>query len=48
MSPRLPMKNRVIRVPDALWDAAVAEADANDETVSEVIRRALEGYVKAK
>lgn len=36
---------RTIRVPDELWDAAKSKAEAQDETVSDVIRRALERYV---
>jgi predicted DNA binding CopG/RHH family protein len=39
-------KNRVVRVPDHLWDAARAKADEHGETVADVIRRALERYVK--
>ena len=39
-------KNRVIRVPDTLWDAAKATAAANDTTISDVIRDALKAYVE--
>jgi len=42
------MSRRAVRVPDALWKAAQAKADENDEYLSEVIRRALESYVKDK
>jgi hypothetical protein len=38
---------RAVRVPDALWDAAKAVAAINDESLSEVIRNALRGYVEA-
>lgn len=37
---------RAIRIPDDLWEAALAKAEANGETVSDVVRRALERYVK--
>ena len=37
---------RAIRIPDDLWQAALAKAEANGETVSDVVRRALERYVK--
>jgi hypothetical protein len=43
---RQPMKNRVLRVPDDVWDAACRAADANDEYLSEAIRRFLERYGK--
>jgi negative regulator of replication initiation len=36
---------RAVRVPDDLWDAALAATAANGETVSDVIRRALAQYV---
>ncbi len=39
---------RSIRVPDELWDAAVAKAEERGETVSDVLRKALERYVKRK
>ena len=35
---------RSVRVPQPLWDAAKACADANDETVTDVIVAALEAY----
>lgn len=41
-----PMVPRQIRVPDKLWKDAMAAADTNDETISDVIRRALAEYVK--
>jgi hypothetical protein len=37
---------RAIRIPDDLWAAALAKAKERDETVSDVVRRALERYVK--
>lgn len=41
-----PMVARQVRVPEKLWDDAKSTADDNDETISEVIRRALVLYVK--
>lgn len=37
-----------IRVPDELWAAAKAKATERGESVSDIVRRALERYVKAK
>lgn len=37
-------RNRVVRVSDELWEAAQGVAKDNDETISEVIRRALAAY----
>ena len=37
---------RAIRIPDELWHAALEKAEANGETVSDIVRRALEKYVK--
>ena len=45
-SMKLPMSNRVIRVPDRLWQAAKARADQRGETVSEAVRKFLERYVR--
>lgn len=42
--PKTPRKS--FRVSDDLWAAALVEADANGESVSDVLRRALERYVK--
>jgi len=42
------MPSRNIRVPDVLWAAAKAKADEQGDNLSEVIRRALERYVRAK
>ena len=43
-APKTPSRN--VRVPDHLWDAAMSKALDRDESLSEVIRRALEEYVK--
>lgn len=40
------MKSRVIRVPDALWEAAMRRADERGETVSEAVRKFLERYTR--
>ena len=45
---RHPMPLRSVRVPDAVWQAAQAKADEREENLSEVIRKALERYAKAK
>ena len=45
---REPRKARAVRVEDELWDAAKDKADERGETLSEVIRAALERYVKRK
>ena len=44
-APRTPLRN--VRVSDELWQAAQAQAAENGETVSDVVRRALERYVNA-
>lgn len=36
---------RNVRVPDEVWQAAKERAEENGETVSDVVRRALEEYV---
>lgn len=38
---------RAVRIEDALWQAAQAKAAERGETVSDVIRRALQRYVKS-
>jgi len=43
-APKTPSRN--VRVPDDVWHAALAKALERDEFVSDVIRRALEEYVK--
>jgi len=40
------MVRMTVRVPAKLRDAAMAKADENDEYLSEVIRAALQSYVK--
>lgn len=41
-----PKKNRVIRIPDSLWERAKVRADEKGETVSEAVRKFLERYVR--
>jgi len=41
-----PMVARQVRTPERLWEDAKAAAERNDETISDVIRRALETYVR--
>lgn len=36
---------QAVVVPDELWDAAEAKAQANGQTISDVIQDALRGYV---
>ena len=43
---KAPMKNRVVRVDDATWEAAIRKADARGENVSDVIREALRRYAR--
>jgi hypothetical protein len=40
------MRNRVIRVPDPLWEAAQERADQREETLSGVIRNFLQRYTQ--
>ena len=42
----MPDMPRAVRIPEDLWQAALNKAHANGETLSEVVRRALEKYVK--
>ncbi len=42
----MPDTPRAIRIPDDLWQAALAKAAERGDTVSEVVRKALERYVK--
>jgi len=42
----MPDTPRAIRIPDDLWQAALDKAHANGDTLSDVVRRALERYVK--
>ena len=41
---RTPLRN--VRIASQLWEDAKAAAQANGETISDVIRRALTNYVK--
>lgn len=43
-----PKRNRVIRVEDDLWDAAMAAARERSDNLSEEIRRFLLRYVKRR
>jgi predicted HicB family RNase H-like nuclease len=43
-APKTPSRN--VRVPDDLWHAAMSKALDRGESLSDVIRRALENYVK--
>jgi hypothetical protein len=38
--------NRAVRIPDELWHAALAVATERGETLSDIIRDRLAGYVK--
>ena len=42
------MVMRSIRVPLRLWNEAKAKADEREENLSDVIREALERYVKRR
>jgi len=42
------MTPREFRAPDKLWEALQAIADERDEYLSEVVRTALESYVKTE
>lgn len=44
--PRTP--KRSIRIPDALWHAAMEKAKQRDEVLAEEIRKFLERYVRRK
>lgn len=49
MTPRIAKgetPRRAFRIEPALWSAATELAASNNETVSDVVRRALESYVK--
>lgn len=41
-----PMVARQVRTPAKLWEDAKAAAEQNDETISDVVRRALTEYVE--
>jgi hypothetical protein len=44
--PKKPMVQRMLRVPEDLWERAKARADERDETVSEAVRKFLERYAR--
>lgn len=46
--PKLPMVMRSIRVPERLWADAKAKADERGESISDVVREALERYLRSK
>lgn len=39
---------RSVRVPERLWNAAKAKADEREESISDIVREALERYVKRR
>ena len=41
--PKTPMHS--FRCPDELWEKGKAAAEANDETLADVLRRSIERYV---
>lgn len=45
-APRPDNVAHTVRVPDDLWSAAKTRAAERGETVSEVVRRALQRYVR--
>lgn len=44
--PKKPMIQRMVRVPEDLWERAKVRADEKGETVSEAVRKFLERYTK--
>lgn len=44
--PKDGVRARAFRVPDDLWEVANAKATIDGETISAVLRRLLEDYVK--
>ena len=44
--PKKPMIQRTLRVPEALWVAALKRADERGESLSEAVRKFLERYVR--
>lgn len=40
-----PMVMRSVRVHEKLWEAAKAKADQHQESISDVVRAALERYI---
>ena len=43
-----PMVMRSIRVPARLWQDAKAKADERQESISDVVRAALEAYLRKR
>ena len=43
-----PTPSRNVRIPDDLWVAALAKATERDETIAQVVRRALREYVEVE
>ena len=39
---------RTIRVPEDLWQASITRAEQKDETVTDVVIRALKRYVRPR
>lgn len=48
MMPKPAMVMRSHRYPKALYEAAMAKAEERQENISDVLREALERYVKRK
>lgn len=46
LRPRPKTPRRSVRISDRLWEQALNAAERREETVSEVVRRALEEYVR--
>jgi predicted DNA-binding protein len=46
--PKQPMVMRSIRVPERLWNEAKAKADDAGESISDVVREALERYLRRR
>ena len=44
--PKTPLRS--LRISDGLWQAAQAKAAERGESVTDVVRRALERYVRAR
>lgn len=42
--PKTPQRS--VRVPDDVWQAAKAKAESEGQTVSDVVRQALEDYLR--
>lgn len=45
---KLPMVMRSVRVPENVWNEAKAKADERGESVSDVVREALERYLRKR